>query len=92
MPTIPPTRNRNRPNLESVIPNPAMSDIECQWRPEPTLPNVDNGNTAMSDFKTAEWVKRGVIGQLLALIGMPPAVGRLQPAPSRTMLVWARHL
>ncbi len=79
MPLIPPTDDRNRPTLAALLPKPTMSVIECQWRPGPPSPNVDNVNPAMSDFQTAQWVKQAVRGQVLSLIGMPPAVGPLQP-------------
>ena len=81
MSMIPPTHDRSRPTSESLPPKPAMSVIQCQWIPEPTLPNVDNVNPAMSDFQTAQWVERVVRGHLLSLIGMPPAVDCSEPGP-----------
>src|SRR5713101_6734027 len=48
-----PSHRRNGSVPDPLSPTSPMSVNECQSYSDPTSPNVDNGNTAMSDFQTA---------------------------------------
>ncbi len=48
-----PAHRLNGPALHARSPKAPMSANGCQSGPAPTLPNVDNGDSAMSDFQTA---------------------------------------